>query len=304
MRHQPIAASGERPAKSGWRATLVFGALFIAAAPKLSAGLFELLFHHDVQVITSTDVTPAGALLRPASPSNPVYYLPLIKGYHVFGVSYGGEKVPSKEEAMRPIVRILADDGYLPADSHHRPTQVIMFAWGSLYPNVRPDPGADPDMPGSQVNYTQTVQFLGGEKLGLLSNLTAELTDTMLPGLTRFDPDADAISHVAREALYVIALAAYEFPVVEPKHPRMLWRTKISCPATGLVMADTLPPMITIAAPYIGRETGRPVWVNANDKFKTDVQIGNLKVEEYLGPGKPPANSGKPAPATTGPSGR
>jgi hypothetical protein len=303
MSNRPPSIAAGVPSQSGlgqagWRAALAVGALFITTAPVCSAGLFELLFHHDVQVITSTDVTAAGAMRRPPSPSDPTYYVPLIKGYHDFGVSFGGEKVPSQEQAILPIVRILAKDGYLLADARHKPTQVIMFTWGTMNPNIVSDPG-DPDMPGEQVNRTQVLQFLGGDKLGLLNYYPNDADVTLLPGLTRFDPDADAIAHIAHEPLYIVALASYEFPVAQPKNPKLLWRTKISCPSIGLMLGDTLLPMLEIAAPNIGRETNRPVWVNASDKFRTDVQIGKLKTEEYLD-SAPPAGNGKPAPAATG----
>jgi hypothetical protein len=44
--------------------------------------------------------------------------------------------------------------------------------------------------------------------------------------------------------------------------------------------------MVVIAAPFIGRATSLPVWVNAADKLKPRVRLGNPKVEEYLGSGE------------------
>ena len=78
------------------------------------------------------------------------------------------------------------------------------------------------------------------------------------------------------------ALASYEFPVKVPKHPAAALADQISCPSRGAALADTLPTMLVIATPNIGRQTTRPVWVNAADKFKPEVRVGNPKVEEYL----------------------
>jgi hypothetical protein len=297
MPHRPFSTSAEPPAHPGpGRAALAAGLFLIAAAPAFPQGLLQWLYHHDVQVVTSTDIMPAGALLRPPSPTDPVYYVAKNFGYRDFGAVLAGDKLPVPQDMMRTIVRVLAKAGYLPADARHRPTQLIIFAWGTLYTDVMPnasdhmDPNPSnmtPDsrnlnLPDYQLNYRRELQFLGGDKLGLVSAYLDDSMVTPLPGLTRIDSDARAIARVARENLYVAALAGYEFPVQQPKHPKMLWRTKISCPAAGLVLADTLPPMLVIAAPYISHDTSQPVWVNASDKFKPDIRIGIPKVEEYL----------------------
>lgn len=303
-----LSNSAESPAqpgpdRTGWRAALVAGVFFCATTPAFPSGFFERLFHHEVQVITSTDTTPAGALLRPASPSNPVYYTAVVTGYHEFGANAGDEKLPAPQDAVQVIVRVLAEGGYLPANAQHRATQAIMFTWGTLHPDVSPNL-ANPDMPGSQLNYSSTMRFLGGDKVGLTADRPGEEPGSLLPGLTSFDPDATAISHVARESLYVVALAGFEYPVAQAKHPKLLWRTKVCCPATGLLLANTLPTMLEIAAPNIGRETRRPVWVNASDKFKPEVRIGDPKFEGYLGSSRPPANEGQAAPAAAATAGK
>jgi hypothetical protein len=267
--------------RRGWRTALVVGVALCATAPVLHAGFLDWLLHHDVQVITSTDTTPTGALLRAPSPSDPVYYLAMSVGYRDFGGAIAGDKLPVPQEMIRTIVRVLAKDGFLPADANHPPTQFIIFAWGTLYTDIMQNPW-NPDMPGTQLNRWQMLRFLGGDKLGLVPDYPDPWLDQQMPGLTRFNPSAEAISSVAGDNLYVVALAGYEFPMQQPKHPKLLWRTKISCPSRGLVLADTLPTMLAIAAPYIARDTREPVWVNASDKFKPDVRIGNPKVEEYL----------------------
>ena len=273
----------------------------MAAAPAFPAGLLGWLFHRDVQVITSTDSTPAGALLRPATPSDPVFYRALNVGYRDFGAAIAGDKLPAPEEMIRTIVEVLATVGYLPADAQHRPTQWIVFTWGTLYPEILPK--WDPQLPDVQANHTQMLRFLGGEKLGLVSQYPDGFeAESPLRFRSHFDSTAEAIWDVAGGDLYMVALAGYEYSETEPKHPKLLWKTKISCPATGLVMADTLPTMVVIAAPCIGRPTSRPVWVNAADKLQPRVRFGNPKVEEYLGSGELPVHEGKVESAKAGPS--
>ena len=275
-----------------------------AAAPAFPAGLLGWLFHRDVQVITSTDSTPLGALLRIPSPSAPVYYKALNIGYRDFGAAIGGDKRPAPEEMIRTIVQVLATVGYLPADAQHRPTQWIVFTWGTLYPKILPK--WDPQMPDAnvQLNHSQMLRFLGGEKLGLVSQHPGVESLLRYQSRFAFDSTTKAIWGVAGGDLYMVALAGYEYFETEPKHPKLLWKTKISCPATGLVMADTLQTMVVIAAPFIGRATSRPVWVNAADKLKPSVRIGNLKVEEYLGSGELPVHEEKAEPAKAGRDGK
>lgn len=263
-----------------WRGASLAAALLLAARPASAGNLLDWLFRHDVQVITSTDMMPAGTLLRPPSPSSPVYYFAANAGYHDFGGIIAGDRLPATGDMIKFLARALAKAGFLPADAKHPPTECIVFTWGTFYRDIMPS--MNPDWPGTQMNRLAMVRFLGGDKLGLVPDSPDPWGATEMPGLTRFNPDAEAIADVARDDLYVVALAGYEFPVKEPKHPKLLWRTKISCPARGLVMSDTLPTMVAIAAPYIGRETGAPVWINASDKFKPEVHIGNPKFEGYL----------------------
>jgi hypothetical protein len=272
------------PARLGWRAGLFIGVLLFIANPAFPAGLLGWLFRRDVQVITSTDSTPLGALLRIPSRSDPVYYRALNVGYRDFGAAIGGDKPPPPEEMIRTIVQVLATAGYRPADAQHRPTQWIVFAWGTLYPKTVLNSG--PELPDAnvQINHTQMLRFLGGEKLGLVSQHPDESVGSLLRYQSRFEFDSTtkAIWDVAGGDLYVVALAGYEFFQTEPEHRKLLWKTKISCPATGLVMADTLPTMVVAAGPFIGRATSRPIWVNASDKFRPDVRVGKSKFEEYL----------------------
>ena len=281
------APDGLRP----WKIVLAVGALLLGAAPASAAGgLLDLLlgWPHDVQVITTTDLTPAGKLMRPASPENPVYYVAVSVGYRDLGGYIAGDKLPAPKDMIRTVAHVLARQGYLPADNQHPPSQCIVFGWGSLYRITIPNEFSL-NLPDVQLNRRAMMRFLGGNKLGLASDRPDPwLDDTLLPGLTRFNPDAVAIAEVSGDDLYAIVLSGYTFPSPQPHKPQLLWRTKIGSPARGLVMADTLPTMMTIAGPYVARDTKRPVWVNASDKFKPNIRIGDLKVEEYLDSGNAP----------------
>jgi len=281
----PVGMLPIRRLCSAWSLRLVAG-WFCVAAPRLQAGLFDWFLPYELQVITTTDLSSGGALLRVPTPSHPVYYVAVDVGYHDFGAPIPGDKLPAPKTMVPTIVRALAQSGYLPADPQHPPTQFIAFGWGTLYPAIF---SGYLNMPPAQLNRDQMVRFLGGAKLGLAPpELPAGWQETPLPGLTRLDPDANAIWTIAQDQLYVVVLVGFEYPVKVRKHPQILWRSNICCPARGFEMAETMPTMLAIAAPYIGHDTPRPVWIKASDKFKPNVQIGNLKLEEYLDSGQLP----------------
>ena len=48
------------------------------------------------------------------------------------------------------------------------------------------------------------------------------------------------------------------------------------------MMRETLPAMLTLAGPHIGRETVKPVSIKATEKFKGEVKIGEPTVVDYM----------------------
>src|SRR5438445_70101 len=86
-----------------------------AGAATARAGVLDWLFpKHEVEVIAVTDMTPAGALRRPVTPANPVYYQAVSAGYRDFGGIIAGDKIPPKDAVMKTIAKVLAKKGYLP----------------------------------------------------------------------------------------------------------------------------------------------------------------------------------------------
>jgi hypothetical protein len=253
-----------------------------------SAGILDwLLPKHDVQVITVTDATPRGALLRAASPANPVYYAAINAGYREFGGIIAGEKIPPAETVVKTIAKVLAKQGYLPSTTDHPPTLLLIWTWGTLNTDRFIDPSSD-DTEGRQINRQQMLRFLGAYKYGLVSKEPAAFQDDLMPGLFYRGADAEMIADAATDDLYIAAIAAYDYRLAAQKQKVLLWTTKISCPSRGLMLPEALPAMLAIAGPYIGRETAHPVWINASDKFKPEVSIGDPKVIEYIDNNKLP----------------
>src|SRR5688500_18985330 len=96
--------------RRGWRLRWGLHVLLVLVlSTTASASILDWIFpKHEVQVIAVTDTTPVGALRRPASPANPVYYAAVSAGYRDFGGIIAGEKIPPKEDVIKTITKVLA----------------------------------------------------------------------------------------------------------------------------------------------------------------------------------------------------
>jgi hypothetical protein len=261
-----------------------FATLALAALPASSlAGLWDLLrSHRDLEVITVTDVSATGNLVAPATPDQPQYYIAASLGFRDLGGVMGGISEPPTSEVLRLISAELAKQGYRPATTRSAPPSLLLvYTWGTL--NAEESFNGNPDLPPVQRNHGQIVRFLGGRKVGISDDYFNPLLQPML-GLQVYNYQARTLLEVAREDFYVIVVSAYDLEAALQKKRRPpLWTTRIAAPSLGFRMADVVPAMLAIGGQQFGRETPRPVWVNASDKFKPNVTLGELQLLEYLG---------------------
>jgi len=271
-----------------YRRVLALAALMALGGEARAASFLDWLFpKHEVEVIAVTDATPIGALRRAVTPANPAYYQAVSAGYRDFGGIIAGDKIPPKEEVIQTITKVLAKQGYLPATNEHPPTLLLIWTWGTMYTD-RVYSGNPDDTEGRQINRSQLLRFMGAYKLGLVSKDPRAFSDDLLmPGTMFRDADSEMVYQLASEDLYVVAISAYDFAAAARKEKVQLWTTKISCPSLGLAMNTSLPAMLALAGPHIGRETVKPVSIKATDKFRPEVKIGDPTVIEYLENTKP-----------------
>lgn len=263
------------------RLLCVLAALSLAAATTHGGVLDWLFSRNEIEVISVTDMTPEGRKQRTPTPENPAYYVAISLGFQDLGGIVGGEKPPPKEDVLRQISAALAKQGYLPAtETSPPPTLALAFAWGTL--NADYDYGFNPDLPPQQLNRHQILKFLGGYKMGFSKNDFDPLTSTSL-GFTLMNFDANTFYDLAQEDFYVAVVSAYDLASIKDKQKRLLWMTRISCPSSGYYMPDVLPMMMALGGPNFGRESDRPVWQRASDKYRPEVKLGELELLEYLG---------------------
>lgn len=251
--------------------------------PAGHASLWDLIrSHRDLEVITVTDVSARGNLLTPATPAEPQYYIAASLGFRELGGAMGGISAPPQADVLRLIAAELAKQGYLPATPRSSaPSLLLCYTWGTL--NAVRFPGLDPEFPPVQHNHAQIVRFLGGRKVGIDDDYFHPLLQPVI-GLQAYNYAAQTLLEVAREDFYVIVVSAYDLDAVREKRRRPpVWTTRIAAPSLGFRLADVLPAMLAIGGRQFGRDTPRPVWINASDKFTPNVTLGELQLVEYLG---------------------
>lgn len=279
----------------------VFVGIFLTAVLTARADLSNLIRgRQDLEVVSVTDMTPAGRLQRPATPAEPVYYSALSLGTQELGGVRAFEKMPPNEQAVRNISKALAKRGYLPAsESTPPPTIALVFGWGTLNPEFN---AGDNEEYATPRNQRQMVYFMGGKKLGFTDADFDHTHERMLgrSGLERWigkSREAADLADRASDNFFITFISAYDLKATQQGQKKKLWITRISSPSLGFYLSEALPSILDLAGPHIGRETTQPVWVNAAHKYKPSITIPDAQLLEYLNSGPLPvleANSKAP----------
>jgi len=266
-------------------------AVLLAAVPAARASIFDYLTgHRDIEVITVTDMTPEGRLVAAPTAQAPAYYISVSLGFKDLG-PVGGDKSPPEDQVLATIQKALAKQHFLPAGpGTPPPTLALAFTWGTL--NADFDYGFDPDKPPRLRNRQQILKFMGGYKMGY-SDRDFDAA-TAVTGLKIFDFDSQAFYDLAEEDFFVAVISAYDLKAFQAKQKKLLWMTRISTPSTGFGMKDVFPTMLAVATPNLGRETERPVWIDASDKYKPDVKLGETQVIGVIEDRKTPPSATEP----------
>lgn len=255
----------------------LFLALLLAALPA-SGGVLEKWLHKDVDVLTVTDVTEAGRARPAASPDRPVRFKLIYFGEQNFGQSWAGERLPAKQDIIRWMIESLKPQGYLLAEDWQPPEVLLVFSWGLLAGGEgRP-----------------ALSFLGGDRVNLAWENETQYGGFVNPKvLTRNIIRmgiAGKVWDVTESNLYLGIVRAYTIDSETAPQPTLLWETRFGCPALGLSLDETMPTLIKAASFNFGRETIKPVNLNASEYFGSGVTMGELEVlGEAIVPAEPAA---------------
>lgn len=115
----------------------------------------------------------------------------------------------------------------------------------------------------------------------------------------RNDKTNELMGDVTGSIFFVIA-SAYDFASATTNRKILLWRTKMTVNSSGIAMVETLPAMIAVSGPYLGREMSETEVITKHLIGEGRVEIGTPVVKEEESPVTPPASQ-TPAGATKPP---
>ena len=293
----PVHAA-DNPAKSGWNLELV---------PKA--------FQRDprMEMTVITEMTAAGKERPPVSRQAPAYYFAHSGGYHAVGEKPGQVAFPAAD-IERILKSALGQNGFEPATPEHPPSLFITYTWGpDMYPDIVTDGVGNIISPSQEVllqNVLDRAALAGGDKFAseLKSALAFRVANTMTAptptdglsaanGLAEMNRAMDPVklfvdksakneflvSQAADDCYYVVA-SAYDYDSVATNHRQLLWRTRMTVNARAVSQAQSLPTLIAVAAPYLGREMAEAEVLVKRAVDASHVEIGDLKVIEMPAP--------------------
>ena len=266
-----------------------------------------------------TEMTAEGRKRPPVLPAAPAYYELYASGYREIGGSYGGVKPPVPAILKDTLTRALAVNGYLAAQRPEKPPGLLLiYHWGA-HNRLEPE-FAESDPVGAERNVFERALLVGGLKFALELAAARDSDTIAVDALNprNMDPimgdmGMSVFSRVHQlelrsrtnerlltqlsDDVYFVVVSAHDYNSVAGGISKLLWRTKMTVNTQGVSMAETLPPLIVNAADYFGHEMTEAA-VGARRIYRDGkVEIGPLKVEDYLAPAPEAGPDGAPAPA-------
>ncbi len=207
----------------------------------------------------------------------PVYYILLGSAERTLGAAWGGEPQPDSATLEKEVARVLATQHFLRTQiGGPMPKLALVVTWGSA--NLMIDDIEDTDDAGESIttslvwNRREIAQLVGADKA----------RQHMLSGY-----EAEEINDAARQDRLYLMVAAFDALALAKKEKKLLWRTRISIESRRTSLPESLTVMLDSAAPYFGRDTELPVFIDDNLRRKADVQIGTpVVVPPSEDPGK------------------
>lgn len=214
--------------------------------------------------VAITDFTEAGEKLPAVSAAAPVYFIGVNAGHRDYnGSVLANDPPPPDDKMLRVITEVLSEQGYRAADATHPPSQILVCSWGTI-------------AAGAGDGFISKKRHVIRAKA-----IPGNLTDLFLdPG--RYDGHKSTYEDLARYHLYAILIRAYDFKALETGKYELLWETRIACGANGISLKTALPGLVVAGRHSIGRDTPRPIVVNAARQREAWVEIGESRVVEYI----------------------
>lgn len=215
-------------------------------------------------VLVVGDATEGVAPEYIPSPGKPVYYVFMGAAERVLGSAWAGEPQPDKKVLQEEIFRVLASQGYVRTQvGGPMPQLAIVVTWGSA--NLMSDDFETTNDAGESV--TNTVNWNTREISSLVGADKAR--NKML-----MSSEADQINDAARQDRLYVMVGALDAQALAKKQKKLIWRTRMSIESRRTSLPESLTVMLNSAAPYFGKNTDLPIFVDDNLRRKAEVQVG------------------------------
>ena len=199
------------------------------------------------------------------SPGKPVYYVVVGSAERTLGAATAGEPQPDKAALQREVERALASQGFLRTQVGGAiPSLALIVTWGSANLVVddltETDPATGETSTSSVVyNRREIAQLIGADKARrrILSS-----------------SEADAINDAGRQDRLYLFIGAFDALALAKKQKKLLWRTAMSIESRRTSLPEALPLMLASAAPWFGRDTAMPVFVDDAARRQAEVHVG------------------------------
>ncbi len=93
-------------------------------------------------------------------------------------------------------------------------------------------------------------------------------------------------------SVYFVVASAYDFASATTNSKILLWRTKMTVNSDGMSLMETLPALITAAAPYFGKDMPEAEILGQRIHREGTVKLAPLEIKSYY-ENSPPANAPK-----------
>lgn len=217
------------------------------------------------QVVVVGDLSPVGKKLTPPDAAHPVYYFPLPIGYKEVGATYAGEKPPPEKNGVSHTLAVaLAKQHYLLMTPEHPPTQLLVFWWGSMNPEIQDFGSSDP---------TEQVFFNKREMMALVGAYKLDAP---------FGARVDDVKAAATQDRYFVVVMAFDYAAATKHQKQLLWMAKMSTAGHGTDLAAVIPALMASGAPAFGRDTQPDIVDSANLLKEGTVNIAPLEVKETV----------------------
>lgn len=188
-------------------------------------------------------------------------------------------------EADDLLIREMIERARLVAGDRFATELVAAISAESQARRATPTPRVDPTgSVATQPNVAGSVDF--------------GLTDVFSP-LERFRNRDDRTRNFMEDiggSIHFVVASAYDAASVAANRRVLLWRTKMTVRATGLSLADALPPLIATAGPFFGRDMAQAEAIRRRLSQAGTVELGPMDVQGYDELRPAPGRTTPPAP--------